>query len=276
VSPDLRIQTGYAHAASGAEIYFESAGAGPAVVFIHAGVADCRMWDPQFEAFADRFRLIRYDLRGFGKSRMRDGPYSLRDDLLSVLEHLGVAKAALVGCSMGGATAIDFTLEHPEMVTALVPVGAGVSGSTEWSKESIDHFGALMSHFQNGELDRARDLDARFWIDGPSRDPARIDADYSARARRLHSENFSVERSLHPEQELKPPAAGRLGEIKAPTMVVIGDCDAQDLIKLAHRMKAEIAGAKIATIANAAHLPSLEHPPQFNRLLLDFLGPLLG
>ena len=98
------------------------------------------MWDPQIEAFASRFKVVRYDLRGFGKSSMPEESFALRDDLLAVLKHLGIGKAALVGCSMGGATAIDFTLEHPEMVTALVPVGAGVSGWNDWSPQSVSLF----------------------------------------------------------------------------------------------------------------------------------------
>ena len=95
--------------ADGARIYFESAGVGPAVVFIHAGVSDRRMWDPQFDYFADKFEVIRYDLRGFGKSEMPDRSYSNRADLGKVLQFLGIGKAAIVGCSMGGSTAIDFT-----------------------------------------------------------------------------------------------------------------------------------------------------------------------
>ena len=114
--------------ADGARIHFESACAGPAVVFIHAGVSDRRMWDPQFDYFADKFHVVRYDLRGFGKSEKPDLSYSNRADLGKVLQFLGIEKAALVGCSMGGSTAIDFTLEHPERVVALVTVGSGVSG----------------------------------------------------------------------------------------------------------------------------------------------------
>src|SRR5260370_35885011 len=109
--------SGYAPS-DGAKIYFESAGAGPTVVFIHAGVWARRMWDPQFDFFARKFRVVRYDLRGFGKSEMPDLPYSNRGDLGNVLLPLKIDKAVLIGCSMGGSAAIDFTLENPERVTA--------------------------------------------------------------------------------------------------------------------------------------------------------------
>lgn len=260
-------------ASEGANIYFESAGSGPGLVFIHAGVADRRMWDAQFEGFAPRFRVVRYDHRGFGKSKMPDGPFALRRDLHSVLAHLGIEKAALVGCSLGGATAIDFTLEHPGRVTALIPVGSGVSGWNEWTDEAIRYWTEFMRLAKNGDVDRARDMDAQLWIDG-TRDPAKIAANYRARARELHRDNFTLDRLQHPEEELKPPAVGRLGEIKCPTMVLVGDSDTPELVRLADRIAREVAGSRHVTIDNAAHLPSLEHPEEFNRLLLDFLAPI--
>jgi pimeloyl-ACP methyl ester carboxylesterase len=263
-------KSGYAPS-DGAKIYFESAGVGPAVVFIHAGVSDRRMWDPQFDFFARKFRVVRYDLRGFGKSEMPDLPYSNRADLGNVLQHLEIDNATLIGCSMGGAAAIDFTLEHPERVTALLPVGAGVSGWMEWSDEGIRYFTEFMQLAKDGEIERAREMDAVLWLDGPARDSSRIDPGYRRRAREIHKDNFSLTRFAHPEQELKPPAIGRLGEIKCPTLVLVGDSDTPELIKLATRLASEIPGAKLVTIANAAHLPSLERPDEFNALLSDFL-----
>jgi pimeloyl-ACP methyl ester carboxylesterase len=259
----------------GAKIYFESAGNGPAVVFIHAGVADCRMWEPQFELFSRKFRAIRYDLRGFGQSELPDTPYANRRDLRNVLQHLGVEKAALIGCSMGGATAIDFTIEHPERVTAIVPVGAGVGGWNVWTDAMLRHFGEFMRLAKEGDTERARERDAKLWLDGPSRDASRIDPVYRQRARQLHRDNFSLTRFLHPEEELKPPAIARLGEIKAPALVMVGDADAPEMLAIADRLAADISGAKRVTIRDAAHLPNLEHPDQFNRIVMEFLTPIL-
>ena len=267
-------RSGYAPSGA-ANLYFETAGSGPALVFIHAGVSDSRMWDPQFDAFASKFQVVRYDHRGFGKSKMPEGPYALRDDLLAVLRCLGIAQATLVGCSMGGATAIDFTLEHPEIVKALVLVGSGVTGlndPSELSDETIKHWTEFLKAIRDGDEDRAREMDAKYWIDGPSRDSSRVDPVYRERARQLHRENFSLQRFATQEQPLKPPAIGRLGEIKAPTLVVIGDSDEPDLVRLADRLTAEIPNATRVPIKNAAHLPSLEHPELFNQILDDFLG----
>ena len=263
-------KSGYAPS-DGAKIYFESAGAGPAVVFVHAGVSDRRMWDPQFDFFADRFHVVRYDLRGFGKSEMGDLPYSNRGDLGNVLQFLGIEKAALIGCSMGGAAAIDFTIEHPERVSALIPVGSGVSGWYEVSDEQVRYFTEYIQLVKDNEIDRAREMEAVLWLDGPARDASRIDPAYRRRAREIHKDNFSTTRYAHPEKELKPPAIGRLGEIKCPTLIVVGDSDAPEIAKIGARLAQEIPRAKMVTMANAAHLPNLEHPDEFNAIVDEFL-----
>jgi pimeloyl-ACP methyl ester carboxylesterase len=273
MAPRADLASGYAPSGD-ARIYFETAGVGPALVFVHAGVSDSRMWDPQFETFAAKFRVVRYDNCGFGKSILANDPYTLRGDLLNVLRHLGIDRATVVGCSMGGATAIDFALEHPEMMTGLVLVGSGVSGlndTKDLSEEALKHWAAYLTLVQKGDVDGARALDAKYWIDGPRRDAARIDPAYRERALMLHRDNFSLERLEHQEQPISPPAIGRLREISARTLVVIGDNDGLDLIKLAHRLVSEIPDARLITIENAAHLPSLEHPDQFNRILTQFL-----
>jgi 3-oxoadipate enol-lactonase len=266
-------QSGYASSGD-AKVYFEAAGIGPSLVFVHAGVSDSRMWEPQFDAFAAKYRVVRYDHRGFGKSKMPDGPYALRDDLLTVVRQVGITKAAFVGCSMGGATVIDFALEHPEMVSALVLVGSGVTGlndPSQLSADAIKHWAEFLTAARDRDVDRAREMEAKYWIDGPSRDAAQVDPVYRERAWQLHRENFSLEQLSRQEVPLKPPAIGRLGEIAVPTLVVIGDHDDPDLVKLADRFATEIPNASLVTIANAAHLPSLEHPDQFNRILSDFL-----
>src|SRR5690349_4664241 len=122
------IETGFAEI-NGAQIYYEIAGAGQPVVFVHAGIADRRMWDPQFELFAERYRALRYDHRGMGKSSMPAGPYALRDDLYMLTRHFDLGPAVLIGCSMGGGAALDCVVEYPNVARALVLVGAGVSGN---------------------------------------------------------------------------------------------------------------------------------------------------
>ena len=112
----------------GSRIYYEVDGDGPALTFVHAGVAHLRMWDAQVEAFKDRYTIVRYDERGFGKTVTEDVPYSNFDDLRRVLEHIGVERTHLVGNSRGGMIAFDVALEYPERVRSLVLVGSGISG----------------------------------------------------------------------------------------------------------------------------------------------------
>jgi 3-oxoadipate enol-lactonase len=176
-------QSGYASSGD-ARIYFEVAGAGPGLVFVHAGVSDSRMWEPQFDTFAAKYRVVRYDHRGFGKSKMPEGPYALRDDLLSVVRQAGIAKATFVGCSMGGATVIDFALEHPEMVSALVLVGSGVTGlndPSQLSADSLKHWAEFLTAARDRDVERAREMEAKYWIDGPSRDASQVGPVYRIR-----------------------------------------------------------------------------------------------
>jgi pimeloyl-ACP methyl ester carboxylesterase len=139
------------------------------------------------------------------------------------------------------------------------------------SADTLKHWAEFLTAARDRDVDRARELEAKYWIDGPSRDAAQVDPVYRERARQLHRENFSLEQMTRQEEPLKPPAIDRLGEIAAPALVVIGDHDDVDLVKLANRLATEIPNASLVTTANAAHLPSLEHPDQFNRILSDFL-----
>src|SRR5579859_5610490 len=115
-------------------IYYEVAGEGPALALIHGGLVDNHLWDDQFEVFAQHFKVIRYDIRGFGQSPLltkETRPYSMEHDLHSLLQFLGVEKASMLGLSMGGSIATDFTLQYPSIVEALITVGSGLSGSPE-------------------------------------------------------------------------------------------------------------------------------------------------
>jgi pimeloyl-ACP methyl ester carboxylesterase len=257
-----------------ARLYFETAGNGAPLVFIHAGVSDSRMWDPQFEEFAPRWKVVRYDHRGFGKSTFPEEPFSLRDDLASVLYPLGMEKAVLVGCSMGGATALDFALENPQLVSGLVLVGSGVSGFNDpkhLSENTRKYWTELIGLVQKGEVERALEMEAKYWIDGLSRPASEVEPVYRERARQLHRENFSLKRDERQENALTPPAIERLGEVAVPTLIVIGNHDSEDLKRLADRFAEEIPRARLVRM-NAAHLPSLEHPAEFNQLLEEFLG----
>src|SRR3989442_13045673 len=138
------VETGYAEV-DGGRLYYETSGKGPALVLIHAGFLDSRMWDTQFQLFSESHRVIRYDVRGFGKSDVARTKFSDYKDLHGLLDHLRVKTASLVGVSNGGRITSDFAVEYPSMVNHLVLVSPGISGDKssgpqeEKNGEEVDH-----------------------------------------------------------------------------------------------------------------------------------------
>jgi len=257
---------------NGARIHYRRSGAGFPVVFLHAGVADSRMWEPQAAGLAEHFDVITPDMRGFGESELPPGSWSPTADVLALMDALGLRQAPhLIGCSIGGRTAIDFTLEHPERVSKLVLVGAGVSGQTH-DDEDESIYAEVEAADKAKDLVALNEAEMKLWLVGPGRTPSHVDQrlrdlflDMNGRALQSDFDNAPIEK-------LDPPAVGRLGEIKAPTLVIVGDHDLPAIHKSADLLVSKIRGARKAVIPDAAHLPNLEHPEKFNRLVLDFLN----
>lgn len=261
------LQTGIAHL-EGADLYYEIAGAGPFLVLTHAGFVDRRMWDEQFQVFAKHYRVVRYDRRGFGNSKLTPGPFSHRYDLYQLLKFLRIERAHLLGCSMGGALIIDFALEHPEMVTSLILVASALGGSRPQG-EMPKPLQELLVAMQAKDIDRAAELAVRIWIDGPRRTPDQVDPRIRERGREMSRAalpNFFVE-----EEPLEPPALERLHEITAPTLVIEGELDDASIAAIGDLLTSHIAGARKVIISGAAHLPNMEKPDEFNSTVLTFL-----
>lgn len=267
--------TGFAEV-NGARLYYEVAGAGHPLILIHAGIAHSRMWDEHVDAFAQRYQVVRYDLRGFGQSAMPPGPYAHRDDLYGLLALLEIERAALVGVSMGGGIAIDFALEHPERVTALVPVASGVSGSKP-PDALIQSWSEIEAMAEGGDVAGAVELELRLWVDGPGRTPEQVAPAVRERVRIMETENAAQQEGQEgTSQPLEPPAIDRLGEIRAPTLVVVGDGDVPHILTTADRLAAGIPGARRVSMSGVAHMLTMEQPEEFNRFVLDFLGEQSG
>lgn len=261
------LQTGTAHL-QGADLYYEIAGEGPSLVLAHAGFVDRRMWDEQFPVFAQHYRVVRYDMRGFGNSKQTPGPFSHRADLYQLLQSLGIERAHLLGCSMGGAIIIDFALEHPEMTTSLVLVSSALGGY-RFQGDIPKPLQELVAALQAKDIPRAADLAARIWIDGPRRTPAQVDARIQERGREMSLTalpNFFVK-----EEPLDPPAIERLHELAAPTLVMVGELDDPSIATIGELLTTRIAGARKVTISGAAHLPNMDKPEEFNQSVLAFL-----
>jgi 3-oxoadipate enol-lactonase len=219
-----RQESGFAEI-NGARLYYEISGDGEPLVLVHAGIADGRMWEGQFAAFARRYRAVRYDMRGFGRSAMAEGPFSHHEDLHALLDSLVIERAFLVGCSMGGRTITDFALEHLGQVRALVLVGSAVSGF-ESSGDPPEQWEELVAADDAGDLERVSELEVQIWVDGPVRGPDQVDHAVRDLVREMNLIALKNEASgLGDERLLEPPAADRLAEIRVPTLVIVSDRD---------------------------------------------------
>jgi pimeloyl-ACP methyl ester carboxylesterase len=254
---------------NGARIHYEREGEGLPVVFLHAGVADSRMWQPQMRAFAGQFDCIAPDMRGFGKSALPPESWSPVADVLDLIDHLGLKPVHLVGCSMGGGVAIDFAIEHGERISKLVLVGPGVGG-VEFGGKYPELFAAMEAAEKAGDHEGIREADARLWLDGPRR-PAGYVKDPIRKLFFEMNDNFDSDFGSAPIQHIDPPAAERLHEITAPTLVLAGDEDAPPIFDAVDLLMERVPHARKAVIHDAAHLPNLEHPDEFNRIVLEFL-----
>jgi pimeloyl-ACP methyl ester carboxylesterase len=264
-------QSGFVNV-NGGRLAYDRIGSGPAVVLLHAGVANRHMWDAQVEALAPDHTVITCDARGYGGSAPASGPFWPYEDLRGLLDALGIERAALIGCSMGGGFALDFALAYPDRVTALIPVCAALGGFTGPDDDVRELRAGLLDAYGRGEIETAAEIWARMWFDGPRRAPEQTDLPLRARVKAVMKEVLSGPDSGEFEQWLEPPAADRLGEITAPTLVLIGEYDVLGIQAAAEQMAAGIPGARRVVILDAAHLPNLEHPALFNRLVREFLG----
>ncbi|MBI4410704.1 MAG: alpha/beta fold hydrolase [Gemmatimonadetes bacterium] len=238
------------------------------VLLLHGSNMDSRIWEDQLGALVDQYRVITYDLRGFGRSSRADVPFAAHQDLKALLDSLRIERTALVGLSLGGRVALDFALTWPERVRALVLAAPGVSGHRPnspvepWVRELIEAIRAR---------DTIRATDA--WLSSPAMRPAMERPDLAPRLRAISYANSGIfALGASPERPLDPPAIDRLHEVRAPTLVIIGDRDAEALRALADTLAARIPGARKVVIPGAGHLTNVEAPEAFNRALLAFLA----
>jgi len=257
---------------NGGRLAYDRIGTGPAVVLLHAGVANRHMWDGQIAALAQDHTVIVYDARGYGGSSPADAPFQPYEDVRELLDALGIDRAALIGCSMGGGFAIDFALVYPERVTALIPVCAALGGFSGPDEDVRDLRAGLLDAYGRGDVEMAAEIWARMWFDGPRRAPEQTDQALRAQVKAVMKEVLAGPDSGEFEQWLEPPAVERLGDITPPTLVLVGEYDVLGIHAAAARMAAEIPGARLVEIPNSAHLPNLEHSALFNRLVREFLS----
>jgi 3-oxoadipate enol-lactonase len=266
------VETGYAEV-DGGRLSYETSGKGPALVLIHAGFLDSRMWDTQFQLFSENYRVIRYDVRGFGKSDVARTRFSDYKDLRRILDHLGAKTASLVGVSNGGRIASDFAVEYPSMVDHLVLVSPGMSGyksSGPEEEKMWEEFDKQMKPQEEADREgRAADaveMDVNAWASAQT--PANRE-----RITQIAMDNFHV----HVENPWKlqvppePRTFQRLSQITVPTLLIIGDRDVPAQILVVDNIHSHIPGSKKVLIHGADHIVNMSKPDEFNIKVLEFL-----
>lgn len=253
-------------AVPGGTIAYDEAGSGSPIILLHGAFLDRHTWDLQVPALAERYRTVRYDLRPFGESTVPDQPYKTTDDLLALMDALKIERAHLVGHSLGGAVAIDFALAHPARVASLVLVNSGVTGATMPADEQKE----AMQVFAGARESEAKAVEA--WLALGLWSASRARPEVMTAIERITARNaarFSM--AAPPFAPITPPAIGRLGEIRAATLVVTGDRDTPGNRAGSESLAKGIAGARLVVVPGADHAIPIGWAKELNEAILAFL-----
>jgi 3-oxoadipate enol-lactonase len=254
---------------NGTRLFYEIAGAGPMLALIHGFGLDTRMWDDQYVALAQRHRVLRYDVRGFGRSAVPGAErYSHAEDLQALLAYLEIEHTGLIGFSMGGEIVISFALTYPAAVDALIVVGSLLSGR-RLSAELGASFGAIWSAGRALGVAAARTR----WLQHELFAPIRARPELDARFTQMVSDYSGWEwTNKDPQRDPEPPPAQRLGEIRARMLAVVGERDLPDFHAIAGLIQRDVPGARRVVLPGVGHVVNMEAPAQFNQLALEFLA----
>lgn len=262
----------------GGTIAYEEAGRGRPVVLLHEGIADRRMWNREFAELARHHRVVRYDFRGYGGSAPATSKYSPVRDLVGLLDHLEISHPLIVGPSMGGKVALDLALECPDRVGGLLLVAPGYSGmdydhvpggkATFERDETLSK--AASDAWAAGKLDEATEHLRQLWASALT--GASLDL-FRTMVRENAAEVFG-ERSGQFETRDGAPAASRLGDVRVPTRILVGDRDNPAMPHLANFLARGIPGAKVVLVPGGDHLLNLSRPTEFDAALGSFLTGL--
>jgi pimeloyl-ACP methyl ester carboxylesterase len=233
------------------------------------------MWNPQWEALCARFTAIRYDARAFGESDDPGADFAPHEDARAVMAAAGFDSAAVMGVSMGGATALNLAIDHPECVRALVAVSTTPHG-TEPPADFAAEYGRIEAMIDAEEFEDANEAEVRAWVDGPGQPAERVDPSVRSRLAKSNLELLRRQSPLKAEMRYpEPPASERLGDVTCPTLVVTGALD-QPLVHSGSRALVEATGARQVEFARAAHFPNLESPLEFLGVVIPFLEEHAG
>ncbi len=265
--------TGYLEVPGG-RLYYETEGSGHPLLLIHGGLGTLRMWDGQVSALADRYRVIRYDTRGFGQTEIDKVPFTNRADAAAVLAHLGASSACVVGQSRGGMIALDLAIDRPELVDALVSVAGGIGGYEPKLPDGVEPplWEEMEKLWDAKDWEAVTEMETQVWVDGWGQPATRVDPALRKQVHDWILAGYQAGKEEGQPEPLDPPAATRLGEMKVPTLVMIGAADEPGGVIAERHLADQVSGARLVEFPNVAHMIQLERPERFNQVLLDFLA----
>ncbi len=254
------------------KMYFEMAGTGRRLLLLHSGIADRRMWAGQCSELSRHFQVIMPDFRGYGKSTVPDGPFRHYEDIHALIGHLRFMPVDIAGCSLGGKVAIEMAIAYPEMVRRLLLVAPGMPGYEYRDEETLAKDAILEGLIAGGKREEVADMLVGIWVVGLKRNREAVDSVARALVRQMILDNYASVTDKYPETPPEFDMMSRLIEIRAPTLVMIGDSDLPDMQAISQLVAGRIPGAKRLLIPGAAHLPNLENPTLFNQSVIEFLA----
>lgn len=259
-----------------AKLAYDDAGQGDVLVMIHGGLLTKEMWDGPFQDLAKSYRVVRYDARNHGRSRSEKGDFFHFKDLNALMDELDITNAVIMGLSMGGYVATDFAVRYPDKVSGLILVAPGLSGYDFHGPEFetfIERYGAAAA---TGDKDKIAEAFMEAWVYGPKRKAEDLPQEFRDRIRSMIKQSMDAENDAAVEYRPIPLAAGRLSEIKAPTLAIVGDLDMPGILEIVDLLGKSVPNFEKVIIPGVAHMVSLEKPAEFDAAVRAFLKKVYG
>jgi len=262
----------------GVELYYEEAGKGFPIMFVHEFAHDLRSWEPQLRYFSRRYRCIAYNARGYPPSEVPASPaqYSqaiAADDIAGVMRDLGIRKAHIVGCSMGGYATLHFGLRHAPLARSLTVIGAGYGSDPDKRAQFLRDTEVMARRFETLGTPEA----IKVYQVGPARVQFQ---NKDPRAYQVFCEEFAGHSALGSANTLRGVQAKRptiyslkrgLSRMKVPTQIIAGDED-NNCLEPGIFIKRVCPAARLTVVPGTGHAVNVEEPDTFNRLTDEFLS----